>query len=227
MNFSLFLFDLDDTLLDFKASEALCFHSSLKSMGIQSETEGLFSKYQTINKRLWDQFEKAQISKDALRVERFRELFTNFDLGHDPEVASTRYLDALPSSVVLMDQAHEICEHLSRNAQIGVVTNGIHHVQIERIKNSKLAPYFSFIAVSEECGFAKPDSRFFDYSTKMASNFVKDQTLVIGDRLETDVLGANNYGLSSCWYNPEKKVNQTDISPTFEIAHLSELKTFN
>lgn len=225
MKYNLFMFDLDDTLLDFKASEELCFHSSLKSMGIESEREGLFEHYQRINRKLWDEFEQAKISKEALRIERFKELFLANDIAHDPNIASHRYLEALPSSVVLVEHAKEVCEHLSSRAEIGIVTNGIHQVQIERIKNSGLAPYFSFIAVSEECGHPKPDSRFFDYSAKMARSFTKESTLVVGDRLETDVMGASNYGLASCWFNPEEKPLHLEISPTYTIAHLSELES--
>ena len=95
---------------------------------------------------------------------------------------------------------------------------------MQRIKNSKLDSYISFVSVSEECGYAKPDVRFFEYSAKLAKKFLKSSALVIGDRLETDVLGAHNFGLDACWFNPQLQTRSQEIAPKFEIKHLSEIR---
>ena len=226
MPYNLFLFDLDDTLLDFKESERLSFFSSLQSLGITSELEKLYDLYQIENRTLWRLFEQAQTTKEHLKVERFRKIFSSHRIEIDPELASTRYLEALPETVVLIDHAVEICEWLFQRGEIGIVTNGMQAVQMQRIKNSKLAPYISFISVSEECGFAKPDVRFFEYSAKMAKNFPKTSALVIGDRLETDIQGAHNFGLDSCWFNPSGSERLSHLSPKYEITHLSEIQKF-
>ena len=217
------MFDLDDTLLDFRASERLSFETSLSSLTTLTNSHEVFESYQKINRSLWESFERAEISKDHLRVDRFRQVFDLHQIELDPELASERYLQSLPETVVLMDQAKEICQHLASIAQVGIITNGMHQVQLQRISNSPLAPYFSFIAVSEECGHAKPDIRFFEYSSKMAHNFEKQKTLVIGDRLETDILGANIFGVDSCWFNPKRIALTGSAKPNYEIKHLSEL----
>lgn len=224
MNYELFLFDLDDTLLDFKESEKLSFFATMKSLGIGTDVDQLYSQYQTVNRGLWKLFELGQTSKDHLKVERFRKLFELNNFSIDPELASRRYLETLPQTVVLIEYAKEICEWLTQYGEIGIITNGIHHTQTERIKNSALAPYISFVSVSEESGFAKPDVRFFEYSAKMAKKFSKPATLMIGDRLETDILGAKNFGLDSCWFNPDKTPGDTEILANYEISHLSELQ---
>ncbi len=224
MAYDLFLFDLDDTLLDFKESERLSFFSTLQSLGVKTGIEGLYERYQVENRALWKLFEQAQTTKEHLKVERFRKTFQANKIDIDPELASIRYLETLPETVVLMDYAVEICEWLVGHGEIGIVTNGIHHVQTERIKNSKIAPYISFVSVSEECGYAKPDIRFFEYSAKMAKKFSKESSLVIGDRMETDVLGAHNFSLDSCWFNPSQMKHELEIAPKYEIKHLSELQ---
>lgn len=223
MSYELFLFDLDDTLLDFKASERLSFFSTMKSFGLSTTIDALFESYQSENRALWLLFEQAKTSKEHLKVERFRKAFAAHGIEIDPHMASQRYLDALPETVVLIDHAVEICELLSGRGEIGIITNGIHHVQTRRIQNSKLAPYISFVSVSEEAGFAKPDVRFFEYSAKMAKRFSKASSLVIGDRLETDVEGAHAFGVDACWFNPTSQPRAVANAPKFEIKHLREL----
>lgn len=223
MKYSLFLFDLDDTLLDFRASERLSFDRSLSSLSIPV-TDSLFATYQVENRELWRLFEEGQTTKEELKVERFRKTFALHALDADPVMASHRYLEALPETVVLIDHAVEILDWLKGQGEIGIITNGIHQTQTLRIQNSPLSEYISFVAVSEECGFAKPDVRFFEYSAKMAKSFQKHSTLVVGDRFEADILGAHHLGVDSAWFNPQKKDRPTSPIPTFEITHLRELK---
>lgn len=225
MKYNLFLFDLDDTLLDFKASEKLSFVLALQSLGIKNNIDTIFKDYQLINSGLWKDFENGHVTKDFLKVERFKRIFALHKIDLDPLTASTRYLDALPETVVLMDHAVEICHWLTLHGELGIITNGMEQVQYKRIQNSKLASYISFVSVSESCGYAKPDVRFFEHTVKMAKQFDKNRTVIVGDRLDLDVKGGNAFGISSCWYNPQKVKATSDIKPTYEVAHLSELKT--
>jgi 2-haloacid dehalogenase len=222
--YDLFLFDLDDTLLDFRASERLSFEATLRGLGVAQDLGPIYTDYQTINRRLWKEFEESKTTKEHLKVERFRQIFATYKIEIDPETASHRYLDTLPETVVLIDHAEEICEWLFQHGEIGIITNGIHHVQTRRIKNSKIAPYISFVAVSEEAGVAKPDIRFFEYSSKMAKRFAKHKSLVIGDRVEIDIQGAHNFGVDGCWYNPDVLSRPAHLQPKYEIRHLSEIR---
>ena len=223
MKYDLFLFDLDDTLLDFRASEKLSFERSLGSLSVSNHEE-LFRSYQTENRKLWQLFEEGKTTKDELKVERFRKTFELHGIDIDPKIASYRYLEALPETVVLIDHAVELLEWLSGHGEIGIVTNGIHHTQTQRIKNSPLKSFISFVSVSEECGYAKPDIRFFEYSSTLAKKFQKERSIVIGDRWEADILGAHQFGVDSCWFNPDEKKRPGDPAPSFEIRHLSEMR---
>lgn len=223
MKYDLFLFDLDDTLLDFRASEKLSFDRALTSFSIPV-TEEIFHSYQTENRKLWQLFEEGKTTKDELKVERWRKTFSLHKIDHDPELMSTKYLSTLPETVVLIEHAVELLEWLHPHGEIGIITNGIHHTQTERIKNSPLAKFISFVGVSEECGFAKPDVRFFDFSVKLAKKFKKESTVIIGDRWEADILGGHQFGIDSVWFNPEKKTRPDLPAPTYEISHLSEIR---
>jgi YjjG family noncanonical pyrimidine nucleotidase len=224
MAYNLFLFDADDTLFDFKAAEQQAFASSFKHFTDAATLPELFKTYRVESDRVWRLLELGQISKDELKVERFRRSFEKHGIDFDPARASDLYLEALSEGDALIPHAVEICQFLSEFSEIGIVTNGIVSVQKRRLAKSKIASYISFVAVSEECGFAKPDRRFFEYSIKLAKKFVPESTLVIGDRLETDIAGAHAFGVDACFFNPNKTSNPTDIRAKYEIAHLSELQ---
>jgi 2-haloacid dehalogenase len=223
MKHSLFLFDLDDTLLDFRASEKLSFERVLRELGYGDSVDELFLQYQGINIELWRAFEAGTVSKEFLKLERFRKTFAANGLGLDPQRASHRYLESLSENVVLIDGARRLCESLAAHGEVGIITNGVASIQDRRIASSGLGEYISFTATSEACGYAKPDSRFFDYATKMARSFNKDATVIVGDRLDADILGANRFGIESCWYNPGRLTNDTEALPTFEAAHLDDI----
>ena len=224
MKHRLFLFDLDDTLLDFQASEQLSFLHTMQVLGLPELPEGLFSQYQAINLALWRSFELGEVSKDFLKVERFRMTFLAQQLDLDPEAASSTYLASLANTVVLIDGARELCRTLAAIGEVGIITNGVEQIQNQRIASSGLAEHIAFVATSEACGHAKPDARFFEYAARMARPFDKREAVIIGDRLDADILGANRYGIDSCWFNPGRLANASAAAvPTCEVAALADV----
>jgi 2-haloacid dehalogenase len=223
MKHRLFLFDLDDTLLDFKASEQLSFVRTLRELGYRDGVDALFPQYQAINVALWRQFEAGAVSKDFLKVERFRRTFAQNGLELDPKVASGLYLESLSESVVLIEGAVKLCETLAGIGEVGIITNGVEQIQHRRIASAGLHHHVSFVATSEACGFAKPDSRFFEYTVKMARAFARHETVIVGDRLDADILGANRFGIEGCWFNPGRIANETVAVADYEVGHLDEV----
>ncbi|MDY1034111.1 YjjG family noncanonical pyrimidine nucleotidase [Stenotrophomonas sp. CFBP8980] len=223
MDHRLFLFDLDDTLLDFRASERLSFARTLSSLGVEAAVDPLYATYQQCNRALWEALEQGRVDKDFLKVERFRRLFAAHAIDADPARAGHVYLEWLPQTVVLVHGARAACEALAARGEIGVITNGIEQVQSRRIAVSGLADLISFVATSEACGHAKPDVRFFAYATAMAGTFEPHRTIIIGDRLEADILGANRFGIDSCWFNPGAVALTGEAVPTCQVEKLSDL----
>ena len=223
MKHRLFLFDLDDTLLDFRASEHLSFQHTMQALGLSTLPDGFFSQYQANNVALWRAFELGEVTKDFLKVERFRMTFLAHKLDLDPEQASDTYMASLANTVVLLDGARQVCAALAAVGEVGIITNGVEHIQNQRIASSGLQDYISFVATSEGSGHAKPDVRFFEYAAKMAKPFSKDQAIIIGDRLDADILGANRYGIDSCWFNRDRLPNTSQAVPTFEVGALDQI----
>lgn len=224
MKYNLFLFDLDDTLLDFQASEKLCFTQTFLHFGVRNLLEEIHAKYKIENNLLWKQLERGEVDKDFLKIERFKRTLDFFKLEIDPALVSDFYLEQLPLNVVLIDGAVEILKFARQFGEIGIITNGIEVTQRERIKNSDLKNYIDFLAVSEACGFAKPDIRFFEYAVKKAKVFEREKTIIVGDRLEADILGGRNFSIDTCWFNPEKIQSNLNFKPDFEIQSLRDFE---
>jgi 2-haloacid dehalogenase len=129
----------------------------------------------------------------------------------------------LSDTVVLIDGAKHLCETLAAVGEVGIITNGVQYIQDRRIASSGLGDHISFVATSEACGFAKPDSRFFEYTTRMARTFSRDETIIVGDRLDADILGANRFGIESCWFNPEHLANESQAIATYEVDSLHDI----
>lgn len=227
MAYKLFLFDADDTLFDFKATELSSFNATMSSFGIHRQSdltlETLFRTYKSHVSKLWRQVEQGTVTLEFLKAERFKLTFENHRIDVCPVKASKVYMDHLTETVHLVDFAKEICSSLATRGELGIITNGIESIQKSRLEKSGLAPYFSFMATSEGCGFAKPDTRIFEYAISHAKYFSKPTTLMIGDRLEADIDGAHAFGVDACWFNPTQQ-QAGEIPPKFNIQHLSELE---
>ncbi|MBC7538803.1 MAG: noncanonical pyrimidine nucleotidase, YjjG family [Bacteriovorax sp.] len=224
MKYDLLLFDADDTLLDFKRSEDVSFQIILAKNGIVGDVKAFHESYKVINDLLWSQHAEGLVSKDFLKVERFRKFLEVNNLEADPNQLCDDYLDTLPSQVFLIEGAVELLKTLHGKIPLVIVTNGIGVVQHKRLLNSGLKPYIELMVISEECGFSKPDRRIFDYTFEILNrSHLSSRTLMIGDKLETDILGAKNIEIDSCWFNPDKTSNVTTISPTYEIQNILEL----
>ena len=223
MPYKLFLFDADDTLFDFSSCERAAFTNTLAQFGQTLSLDDLFQSYRQFSAALWREVEEGKTSKEVLKSERFRRTFAKHGLDLPADDVGEAYLETLPETCVLVDHALPLCQNLrARGASVGIITNGFERVQSRRLQKSAIAPFIDFMVVSEQCGYAKPDVRFFEYTAGLVADFKKSETLVVGDRLETDIEGAHRFGLDACWFNPCGHV-ATSIKPKYEVSNLSQL----
>ncbi|MDB5083164.1 MAG: phosphatase-like protein, partial [Bacilli bacterium] len=50
-----------------------------------------------------------------------------------------------------------------------------------------------------------------------------DEAVMVGDKLTTDILGANRAGIRSIWINRHEMMRSDEIVPDYEISNLREL----
>ncbi|BCA86575.1 putative HAD-hydrolase YfnB [Enterococcus saigonensis] len=222
MNYSTLLFDLDDTLLDFKAAEDHALQELFNTMNTTLTPE-IKKYYKTMNRHLWADYEQGKISRQEVTDSRFKKLFANLGKNVDGSQLDQKYRHYLTQGHQLLGNSRRIIADLANKADLYVVTNGVSKTQYKRLEDAKLLPYFKDIFVSEDTGYQKPMPEYFDYVAKRIPHFVAQKALVIGDSLTSDIKGANNAGLDSVWLNPEAKQLLPDVKPTYEVKDLEQL----
>ena len=95
-------------------------------------------------------------------------------------------------------------------------------VQSKRMELSGLNKYFKKYFISEECGANKPDIKFFEYIFNNLNDYDKSNYIIIGDRLDTDILGGINAGIKTLYINRNNINNE--IKPDYEIFDFNEIK---
>lgn len=222
MKYEIILFDVDDTLLDFGISEKKALHEVFLEFGLPTGVKDYAGCYQEISEELWRDLEQGLIDLSNLGVERFKRLFLKHGLDIDADVFSRAYLGNLGKEIHLMPGAVEVCEKLG-GCRLAIITNGFTTVQTARIGGSPLCNTFETLIVSQEAGFQKPDRGIFDYAFSKLKITDKSKALIVGDSLTSDIQGGLNYGMDTCWYNPQQKGNNLGIKPTYEIRKLTDL----
>ena len=222
MPYPYLLFDADNTLFDFDQAERNAHLLLCRAHGLAFSEEG-YQLYHKCNADLWRDFDRGLCTKEYLLVERFRRYLAITGERANPEALNRDHLRALGEGAMLLPGAEELCRVLSRDHRLYLLTNAVASVQKTRFANSAIAPYFQGVFISEEVGVGKPDSAYFDYVFHAVPGLARDNALVIGDSLTSDIQGANNAGLPCCWFNPKGQPRPQGLRIDYEIRALEEL----
>jgi len=216
------LFDADDTLFDYGKAEAGALRLTFEQLGVRFDLAYL-PVYQRINRQIWQDFEQGEISAEALRTRRFELLFEAIDVSMDPEQFSAAYLPNLATQSELTEGALEVVQALHGKYGLAIITNGLRDVQRPRLAQSAICSYVADIIISEEVGAVKPERAIFDAAFQRMGYPGKDEVLLVGDSLTSDIAGGSAYGIDTCWFNPEGKARRDGLVITYEIRRLAEL----
>lgn len=216
------LFDLDDTLFDFHKAEKIALTKTLVHFGIDP-TEETLALYSTINAAHWKRLELGEISREEVKVGRYRELFKTIGVECDPVKATAYYESMLAIGHYFMPGAPELLEELYGKYRLYIVSNGTAKVQEGRIGSSGIAKYMDGIFISQILDANKPDKQFFDICFAEIPDFLLSETVIIGDSLSSDIKGGINAGITTVWFNPKGIENDSDIKPDYTINELSEV----
>lgn len=221
-------FDLDHTLWDFETNSIASLNdlyeeAQLKDKGILDFND-FNLVYHQINDTLWDRFRKGLLSRQDLRWKRMWQTLLHYNIN-DEKLAvfmSERYLEILPTKNAVFPYAHELLDFCKEQSyQLHLITNGFEQTQLLKLKNSGMDGYFDKMITSEQAMTMKPNKEIFEYAFQQTGAHAKN-SLMIGDALDVDILGAHNVGMDSVYFNPHRDDHVGN--PTYEIHCLSELK---
>ena len=214
--------DLDDTLLDFKQAEAVALRKTLTQLGIEPTAETV-ARYSAINQSQWELLERGELTRDQVLHRRFDILFETLGVRRDSHAVQAIYERQLAVGHYFIPGAPELLETLFPRYDLYLVSNGTATVQTGRLESAGISRYFKAIFLSELVGHNKPDKAFFDHCFAAASGLRRDQSIIVGDSLTSDILGGRNAGIRTCWFNPKGKPPRADIPADYEISALSQL----
>ncbi len=225
MKYKTLLFDADGTLLDFSRSEAEALTETLALNGIDANdaTVALYSK---INDGLWKMLERGEIKKDVLKYRRFELFLEELGVECDAKKMAQDYMKALSTKGYLLDGAEQMCKVLYGKAKLYIVTNGIEFIQRGRYARCGIDKYFEQIFISDGIGCEKPSREYFEYVARHIDDFDASSAIIIGDSLSSDMRGGLNYGIDTCWYNPNGKACPEDMKLTYIASSFDEVIGF-
>lgn len=223
-DYKFILWDIDDTLVDFKASEKVALKKCFEAQNVSLSDEDI-EVYSKINYDYWKLLEKGEIEKSIMLNKRFDDFIKYLSVEDiDSSTINKNYQLCLGDYTVMYENAFEICSSLKGVKKQYAITNGTALAQQRKLKNTGLDKIFDDIFISDLIGYQKPDVRFFEYVAQKIPNFNPKQALVIGDSLTGDIKGANNAGIDCCWANLKSESNcDESLKVNFEIKTLKEV----
>lgn len=218
-------FDLDHTLWDFDKNSGLAFERVFRKHNIELQLTEFLREYEPINLVYWKKFREELVTKQELRRGRLSETFAVFKLQYSVEIIdalAVSYIDELPVNNYLFENTFETLDYLFRKYKLHIITNGFEEVQHLKLNNSGIKKYFNTITTSEEVGLKKPHPSVFQTAMTKASA-VPQKSIMIGDSFEADIVGANNAGMNTLFFNYR---NEVVIDPCFAVRNLAEIKNY-
>ena len=214
--------DLDDTILDFKKAEAAALSKTLTEHGL-APTSTIISRYSAINESFWKSLERGEVTREQVLLNRFKVLFEEFGTNCDAFKVKTSYEGYLGEGHYFMDGAEALLEALHGKYKLYLASNGTTHVQTGRIKSAGIARYFEEIFISQIVGANKPSIEFFNRCFSKIENFNKEEAIIIGDSLSSDIAGGIAAGIHTCWFNPHDHTAPADMQPEHTVKLLDEI----
>ena len=219
--FDILLWDVDGTLLDFIAAEKAAVQTIFREFGLGECTDEMVERYSRINKEYWERLERGELSKPEILVRRFADFFASegLDASKAPEF-NEQYQVRLGDTVVFCDDSYELLSSLRGRVKQYAVSNGTVVAQTRKLRRSGFDRLLDGVFLSEELGYEKPATEFFDRVFAAIGEPDRERVLIVGDSLTSDITGGNRAGIRTCWYNPKGEPNLTAAHADYEIRDL-------
>ncbi|WP_099463665.1 YjjG family noncanonical pyrimidine nucleotidase [Parabacteroides provencensis] len=219
--------DLDDTLWDTYHNNKECLEEIYNAYNFgryYASFEAFFDIYMPNNINLWAKYRTGEINRQTLIIERFcymtrpmgiEDVKSIMELNNDFLQRTTKKTRLIPGAI-------ELLEYLRPSYRMFILSNGFREVQFKKLNNSGLAPYFERMVLSEDANIQKPHKEIFDFALRN-TNSRRNESLMIGDSWDADIIGAYNSKIDQVWFNPEG-LPAGHFTPTYTVYSLEEIK---
>lgn len=232
MAIKILLWDIDGTILNFEKAEEAAIRKGFEENNLGVCTDQMLADYKQINKGYWEALERGEMTKEQILIGRFVEFFTKYNLDTSKaDIFNKGYQVDLGDTICFNDDAYDLLVQLNKKYKQYAVTNGTAVAQHRKIDRSGIGEILEKCFISEEVGYEKPSEKFFEavfeeIKKNEAVTVNRDEILIIGDSLTSDIKGGNNCGIKTCWYNPNHAGNESELRIDYEIDNLQQLLKF-
>ena len=229
MKYKHLFFDLDHTLWDFDANAKDSLAEVYDFFNLEAKAvtpfDFFYTTYLTHNALLWSRYENGYITTEELKWKRMWRTLLDFKIADEPlaRQMSDHFLEILPTKKKVFDYTFEILDYLmERKYAIHLITNGFEKTQWSKLNNADLSKYFTHVITSEISNSVKPKKEIFEFALNRSGGKMED-SIMIGDNLNADILGAKNAGMDTIFVN---HINAECLAePTYIIRHFKELES--
>ena len=199
------LFDLDDTLFDYKFSrrEGLAALQEEFPQLREISIEELEKEHERLLSADYARVLDGKVAAVDATTERIRKLCEMHGVKLNPEeamVVADTYVRAYMKNRQPVPGSRELLTELRDKTKVGLVTNGLVEPQVEKLRVCQVAEPLDFIVISEAVGHKKPEKEIFEIALKQAK--VKpSEAVYVGDSWSSDVLPAVSVGMKAVWLN--------------------------
>lgn len=218
-------FDLDHTLWDFDKNSALTFQKIFDLHDLDIDNSQFISVYEPINLNYWKLYREEKIDKSSLRYKRLKDTFDILGKSVSDNIInqlSEDYITYLTTFNHLFDGTLDILQHLRPTYQLHIITNGFEEAQQKKMDNANISHFFSTVTNSEMAGVKKPNPMIFNHALEKAVA-KPEESIMIGDNLEADILGAIDVGFDAILFNYHQVKAESDIK---QVSSLLDLKQY-
>lgn len=197
--------DIDDTLLDFEACTDEALREGFARFGIPGYGPETLPEFLKMNQKLWNRIEDGNLTLDELRRARFQIFFDHLKVKADGIAFEAFFRSHLHESAIPVRHAREMLDYLKPKYLLATASNGPANQQQHRLALAGFLSYFDYNFISEEIGYSKPSVDFFQTAfSKIQENhpsLTKDDCLIIGDSMTSDMKGGLDFKIHTCFFN--------------------------
>jgi putative hydrolase of the HAD superfamily len=232
-------FDLGYTLIYFSGDfnqtimeSYLVMADSLKKAGCQIDRMDFARKFDNKIRNYYHQREQDFLERPVESI--IKQILAESDQDHYSDAVYLQAMQAMylvsEKSWLIEEDTHETLRNLIDNGyKLGLISNASNAWDVNNLVDMhNLRPYFSTILISASEGIRKPNPILFQHAAQSLDVDLKD-TVMVGDTLDADILGAHLAGIRAVWISRRKGSQRASdfsnpaLQPDAEIKTLREL----